>query len=523
MPKKKTQSKPSSKKPTPSIHPAPAPTSAKGAAVRVRMYRQGLGDCFLLSFGSDDKFATAAHVLIDCGTLGATTTGVTMKEVATSIRDTTDKKMALVVATHEHLDHVSGFNSQRDIFDSFTEVNHSWVAWTENPEDDLAKSLKKYKNDLGLAAMAATKALERAEGSDENVAAMADGIRECLTFVGDVKLGATFAKGVDEAMRYVATRAPLGNREFLKPGTFLQPDWLPGVTVFVLGPPHDEQKIKNMGEHGNPELYELSGSSVSAFRVTAEMSAHHGTLKDYCNVLGATKNSKDADAMERARDLDELDLSLPFDDRYRIAIESVSSAASYFAEKNKWRRIDTDWLFSSADLALQLDNLTNNTSLALAFEIGEDGPVILMAADSQLGNWLSWHDYTWAVPKANGTVRKLQAKDLLERTVIYKVGHHSSHNATAVTHGLEMMTSDSLVALIPLDKQVAEKKKWPMPASKLYTRLVEKTKGRVIRSDIGWPNDSDRPTSVLKSDWKKIPPNVQISEDRKYFDVVLNR
>jgi len=53
--------------------------------------------------------------------------------------------------------------------------------------------------------------------------------------------------------------------------------------------------------------------------------------------------------------LDELDLSLPFDDRYRIAIESVSSAASYFAEKNKWRRIDTDWLFSSADLALQLD------------------------------------------------------------------------------------------------------------------------------------------------------------------------
>jgi hypothetical protein len=253
------------------------------------------------------------------------------------------------------------------------------------------------------------------------------------------------------------------------------------------------------------------------------MSTHHGTLKDYCNVLGAKNNSKDADEMERAKDLDQLDLSLPFDDRYRIAIESVPSAASYFAEKNKWRRIDTDWLFSSADLALQLDNLTNNTSLALAFEIGEDGPVILMAADSQLGNWLSWHDYTWTVPKANGTARKLQAKDLLERTVIYKVGHHSSHNATAVKHGLEMMTSDSLVALIPLDKQVAEKKKWPMPAGKLYTRLAEKTNGRVIRSDIGWPKDSDRPTSVLKSDWKKIPPNVHISEDRKYFDVVLNR
>ena len=33
-----------------------------------------------------------------------------------------------------------------------------------------------------------------------------------------------------------------------------------------------------------------------------------------------------------------------------------------------WRRIDGDWLAISADLALQLDNRTNNTSLVLAFE-----------------------------------------------------------------------------------------------------------------------------------------------------------
>jgi hypothetical protein len=84
-----------------------------------------------------------------------------------------------------------------------------------------------------------------------------------------------------------------------------------------------------------------------------------------------------------------------------------------------------------------------------------------------------------------------------------------------------MMTSDSLVALIPLDKQVADKKKWPMPAEKLYDRLVEKTKGRVLRSDIGWPKDSDRPTSVPTSEWKKLPARVQITEAPKYFDVVL--
>jgi len=39
------------------------------------MYRQGLGDCFLLTF---DVGGDEAHMLIDCGTLGALTTGVTM-------------------------------------------------------------------------------------------------------------------------------------------------------------------------------------------------------------------------------------------------------------------------------------------------------------------------------------------------------------------------------------------------------------------------------------------------------------
>jgi hypothetical protein len=200
---------------------------------------------------------------------------------------------------------------------------------------------------------------------------------------------------------------------------------------------------------------------------------------------------------------------------------TAAAFPTYFDRANSWRRIDEDWLFSSTDLALQLDNLTNNTSLSLAYEIGEDGPVILMAADAQLGNWLSWHDYTWEVPRSSGGTRKLQAKDLLSRTVIYKVGHHSSHNATAVAHGLEMMASNSLVALIPLDKKVAVQKKWPMPAEKLYERLLEKTMGRVLQSDLGWPKDDDRPNNVSATDWKKVPPQLQISVQDKYIEVTL--
>ena len=55
------------------------------------MYRQGLGDCFLITFdvGGDEK-----HMLIDCGTLGATTTGVKLEEVVADIRTTTGESSA---------------------------------------------------------------------------------------------------------------------------------------------------------------------------------------------------------------------------------------------------------------------------------------------------------------------------------------------------------------------------------------------------------------------------------------------
>jgi len=47
--------------------------------------------------------------------------------------------------------------------------------------------------------------------------------------------------------------------------------------------------------------------------------------------------------------------------------------------------------------------------------------------------------------------RKVSTKELLARTVFYKVGHHGSGNAT-LRAGLEAMTSEDLVAAIPTQK-----------------------------------------------------------------------
>src|SRR5207253_166097 len=109
-----------------------------------------------------------------------------------------------------------------------------------------------YKRDLAAAALTARAALQKTAASDSAAKEMAFGIQEVLSFVGDVRQGATFAEGVDEAMKYVVSRAPEGDRAYLEPGTYEQREWLPEVTVFVLGPPHDEMKMKNLGEHGNP-------------------------------------------------------------------------------------------------------------------------------------------------------------------------------------------------------------------------------------------------------------------------------
>jgi hypothetical protein len=46
-----------------------------------------------------------------------------------------------------------------------------------------------------------------------------------------------------------------------------------------------------------------------------------------------------------------------------------TGGADRVARDQSWRRIDHDWLGVSADLAMQLDDRTNNTSLVLAFEL----------------------------------------------------------------------------------------------------------------------------------------------------------
>jgi hypothetical protein len=86
----------------------------------------------------------------------------------------------------------------------------------------------------------------------------------------------------------------------------------------------------------------------------------------------------------------------------------------------------------------------------------------------------------------------------LDRVILYKVGHHGSHNATVrrdpndqstadpngAPFGLELM--NDIIAMIPVDHDAVRKNMpdpWLMPHEPLYRRLRDKARRRVMRSD----------------------------------------
>jgi len=458
-----------------------APVSVTGSPekfrVRVRMYRQGLGDCFLLTFPRADKHAF--HMLIDCGALGRDKQFMT--KIVEHIRDTicvetgaSKAMLDLVVATHEHKDHLSGFNQARDIFNNDFEFGAVWLGWTENLSKPEIRAIKETKK----------KAIAKLKAAlDSPLAATAlQGVEQVLAFSEDED--STGAGKISEALDYLKLRGKEAeNLQYLKPGGDpLELDGVEGVRVYVLGPPEDPNLLKTS------RVTEELKSQDLIYHLAAMGDAGMGALGA---AIGTLNGSSDREG-ERY---------FPFSDEHRIPRDALNQNGRmgpnpYFAlikdfvsrtyddKAQAWRQIEDDWLAAFGDLALSLDSDTNNTSLVLAFEFVKKGEVLLFVGDAQVGNWQSWERVKFNVP---GRARPLPALDLLGRTVFYKVGHHCSHNATLKKGGLELMTRDDLVAFIPLDENTAKKqgtKGWEMPAPALLKALSEKADERVVISDV---------------------------------------
>lgn len=559
----------SSEPPAPEIKAPPVARLVPGPnEVVVRMYRQGLGDCFLLAFATADP-EQPFYVLVDCGVHAREDDGpARLNQVMQHLKAATASRINIVVATHEHADHLSGFVQKGTPFlqDDF-QIDELWVAWTEKRGDSQADALRKKR---GAARAVIDKALEecrkRAQlggaqladqisGFNDFEEPLANAVDEHVVrkFLGrqepkstelqhyanrsmfseiravDAKHPAPSKPSSNELALALLKAKARDNVEYCEPGQTLRLGKLTNVRAYALGPPRTDKLLKQdsptkvRGSHdGDHDVYKevyLSGTAGSQALALSP-------------VLGLEAPVNGVALPD--------DWRYPFQKSFRREFHVAGGhgyqwtdpnttpqrtkdilSASYLAKDASWRRIDADWLSGAGQLALNLDSDTNNTSLVLAFECGEPGQgrVLLFPGDAQVGNWLSWRDQVYRA----GNVR-MSADELLSRTSLYKVGHHGSHNATirrdprettdtetlGVPFGLELM--NDIVAMIPVDWAAAQKKMpdpWRMPHEPLYRRLREKSRRRVLRSDSELKPlnkaQEEEDLTPLDTAWKAVP------------------
>ena len=522
------------------------------SGVKVRMYRTGLGDCFLLAFPLAEPRADggdAFYLMIDCGVYKSTPeprNAPRIQRIARHIRDSTGGQLDVLAITHEHWDHISAFHQSqaRSIFQDEIALGTLWMAWTENMAIALAKELHQARK---TARMALAHGLARMN-SAAATGATPSLVAKVLDFFGPTGPGPLGAKSVqsEATMEWIRETYGKDKIRFLRPCLQGEPvtlDGVPHARIYVLGPPEDAALIRRYKPGAK-------GDEVYPKALEAAFYAACGAMS-----TSVSMGLNDDTASETRR------MSLPFDrfqriDRSRVetavaaatALEqarrdaqksksgratSKGSAAShsnagadaaadpffrqyYYDPKKAWRRIDFDWLEGAGELALQLDSATNNTSLALAIEVGPPGAgrVLLFPGDAQVGNWLSWFG---KVEVGRGKKKQLlgkemvwnvggktvTAEDLLRRTVLYKVGHHGSHNATLREKGLELMGpprgAPELVAMLPVDEEVAQLTAGygQMPLESLVKELLIRTNGRLLRNDAGEKPNPDVPFPTL--------------------------
>lgn len=453
-------------------------SASRPSRLRVRMYRVGFGDFFLVTVPSN---AGPKHILIDCGVTGGRTGKGDIAGIKTAVRHMaaeTDRQLALVIATHRHQDHIIGFSRCAAEFAEF-QIEAVWMPYWETEADDEVKSFQLGLQDLALDLRAAA----LAGADDENM-------EEILGIVEN-------ATGVSRAAK---PEGPGGGTNakslaFLKHGLTVTPEYyykgqtpsLPsclakaGLRAEILGPPKPGQEAflrlndlkKGVGQylgaatsvaHGKRAEVTPFGSEyvttaeaypVSAFREWAPRLAGGGWDL-------ATRNSH---AMEQS---------------LKAALPSSLLAA-----------------------ARKLDGALNNQSLVVLFT-WED-KTLLFAGDAQAGNWQYWL-YDEKTPSRDPSRNKLSAEGtkVLGALDFYKVGHHGSTNATPISAVEAMGAGFVAMCSTQHDTYGNECKGTEVPRRPLLAALEDKS--TLVRSDqIELTRDDGSVEPAIKGSPRSLP------------------
>jgi beta-lactamase superfamily II metal-dependent hydrolase len=491
----------------------------------VRMYRIGHGDCFLIAAPREGG-GDPVYTLIDCGYKPGSSSdeflhGKSATDIVDHLRDACGNKLDLAIATHEHQDHLNAIWKKRGPYFGKIDIDETWLAWTEKPDDPLAKRLRKANHDRLLGLIAARNRLAAAFGAGSPDVRQIDlllGLEsgedpDAFPTPEAIFAAADPANSVNkQGLKLLKDKAAAGRGvRYLYPGE--GPLELPGtrVQVYVLGPPYSEELIEDEDPKGAEAFPD---DRPHGFSLGAAARSESGGESPFANRFGIPFEEARSGGNEF------------FTVHYGVGDEGESSRDNAEVQDDApFRRVDADWLLSATDLALAMAQGTNNTSLVLAFELPETKKVLLFVGDAQRGSWVSWADLKWTVDGAEVTTR-----DLFGRTVLYKVGHHGSHNATLngtpqdAWPNLAWMANGSAAGefaamITAVNRWALEKAEWNHPLPSIKTALEQKTAGRLFQTDT---DTLTKPADVTAAAWKTFTDRATV--DDHYFDyIVLDR
>jgi len=432
--------------------------------LRIRMYRVGFGDFFLMTLPGDGG---PQHILIDCGvTAGQTKKGDigTIKDAVADMAKETGNKLALIIVTHRHQDHIVGFSRAAEVFQKFKgNVDAVWMSAWENEYDPTEKGKKslaaQFQEELTALAFGMQQHLAATDDEPENAGEIA-AMLENATGIAQADLAAAGGAGGKGTGKGGGSNAASLN--FLKEGLGVQPQFyasgdkpkLPpalvkaGLTAEILGPPPT----------GDTDFLKLMDLKKGVGQYLGEENDGSGEL---------------------------------FDPGFgpQCCVDDTSYPASAFRE---WTRANQKAPHAALEAAIQaaqpamlftaaktLDSFLNNQSLVVFFTFG--GKKLLFAGDAQGGNWEYW--MYGGTPTKAPSVSDIQktSKAILANLDFYKMGHHGSTNATPVS-AVEAMGGDfTTLCSTQEDSFGSPKNESEVPRVPLLDALGKKSS--IVRSD----------------------------------------
>ena len=374
--------------------------------IRIRMYRIGFGDCFLLSLPAENGESAGrySHILIDYGVHAQGDIG-TMERIVNNIAEITDRRLEIIIATHAHRDHISGFGKFADVFAKF-KVGEIWLPWTWDENNEKALKLREKQAALTDKLHQHFQAL--------GASADPDALNAVMNLTGNQHAIELLKSGFGSDKVKV---------QYLKAGDTLKSTdiSIPGLFVRMLGPPQSEDFLARM----NPP----SGQGY--------LRAGPNGVTELVNAIQ------------------------PFGHRWKVVDPTSRDLRLRAKEEKQLQDLSRS---SINEVAFALDQARNNESLVILFIFCNK--YLLFAGDAQYGNWGWWLE------------NERSSSDILSKINFFKIAHHGSHNATPKA-ALEKLADGEFAAMVS-----TQSIPWKsIPRIPLMSRLDEKTKKRIVRSD----------------------------------------